>query len=149
MDKGIIEQFHDMFPMTRKALTLLEKHLVEIKKCMAEWVEKSHLMESKCQLNVQQYPVKYITFVEFEDTDFPWINKEQDGAKTLKRGKLPGGNDIVQRNLEAAKKHQEQSNKEFGSDDTDDEGEVKYEHGKPKDKNASAYARSVKRIRSK
>ena len=126
MDKAILSQFHGMFPMTKKALNVLENHLLEIKECMAQWVEKSNLMKTNCQLNVQQYPVNYITFVEFENGDFPWIAAEQKEMRELKRGRRPGGNDIAQRNLEAAKRHQERQG--FGhaddeSADDDDEDE--------------------------
>jgi hypothetical protein len=152
MDKAIISQFHNMFPMTKKALGILEQHLLEIKHCMSEWVKKSNLTKSNCQLNVQEYPVDYITSVEFEEGDFLWVVKkeEEDGTKTLKRGKLPGGNDIVQQNLEAARKHQEQSIQEVDSNDGSDEGS---DDGSDDDicevkgKNAGFYARGTKRIR--
>lgn len=157
MDKAIISQFHNMFPMTKKALGILEQHLLEIKHCMSEWVKKSNLTKSNCQLNVQEYPVDYITSVEFEEGDFPWVIKqEEDGTKTLKRGKLPGGNDIVQQNLEAAKKHQEQSIQEVDSNEGSDEGSDEDSDEDSDDdmcenkaKDAGAYARGTKRIRSK
>ncbi|KAF1970952.1 hypothetical protein BU23DRAFT_537123 [Bimuria novae-zelandiae CBS 107.79] len=124
MDKAILTQFHGMFPITKKALNVLENHLLEIKECMAEWVQKSNLLKSNCQLNVQMYPVEYITCVEFENGDFPWLAKEQEEAAKLKRGRRPGGNDITARNLEAAKRHQEQREVSTGSDDgMMDEGE--------------------------
>ena len=134
MDKAILSQFHTMFPLTKKALNVLENHLLEIKECMAEWVEKSNLLKSNCQLNVQQFPVPYITYVEFENADFPWATpKEMEDPKPLKRGRRPGGNDIVQQNLEAAKKHQEQKEKGVDSsdlsegepDEEEDEGAVR------------------------
>lgn len=130
MDKAILTQFHGMFPMTKKALNVLENHLLEIKACMAEWVEKSDLMKTNCQLNVQQYPVDYITCVEFENGDFPWIAAEQKEKEMseLKKGKRPGGNDIAQRNLKAAKRHQEQRDLGDAGDESaneeEDEGEV-------------------------
>lgn len=117
MDKSILNQFHGMFPMTKKALNVLENHLLEIKECMSEWVEKSDLLKSNCQLNVQAYPVDYITFIEFDNGDFPWLLKVQQEEETLKRGRRLGGNDITLRNLEAARRHQEQREVSVGSDD--------------------------------
>ncbi|KAJ4290548.1 phospholipid-translocating ATPase rsb1 [Kalmusia sp. IMI 367209] len=121
MDKAILSQFHQMFPMTKKALNVVENHLLEIKECMAEWVAKSNILKSTCQLNIDQYPVRYITSTDFENSDFPWVKEEL--AKANKKGKRPGGNEIAQRNLEAAKHHQVQRQM-FSDDDDLEEGVV-------------------------
>ncbi|KAJ4356767.1 phospholipid-translocating ATPase rsb1 [Didymosphaeria variabile] len=131
MDKAVISQFHGMFPITKKAINVIENHVCELKECMAEWVQKSNLMKSNCQLNVEKYPVGYMTCVEFENGDFFWLKDDRDDAMASKKGKRPGGNDIAQRNLEAAKRHQEQREISTGSedlaveDDEDDEEPVR------------------------
>lgn len=128
MDKAILSQFHTMFPMTKKALNVLENHLLEIKECMSEWVDKSDLLKSNCQLNVQMYPVGYATCVEFENGDFPWGGRGEE-ERVGKRGKRPGGNEVTMRNLERAKRHQEAREGEasVGPDEDEDEDTVEEE----------------------
>ena len=124
MDKAVLSQFHGNFPITKKGLNVLENHICEIKECMSAWVEKSNLLKSNCQLNVEKFPVEYITWVEFENGDFPWLKDEQEEVMASKKGKRPGGNDVAQRNLEAAKRHQEHREINMDSEDgADDEDE--------------------------
>lgn len=120
MDKAVLSQFQALFPITKKALNVLENHICEIKECMSEWVEKSNLLKSNCQVNVEKYPVGYITCVDFENGDFPWLKDERE-AMANKSGKRPGGNDIAQRNLDAAKRHQEQMDVDEGAVDDDED----------------------------
>ncbi|KAL5386915.1 hypothetical protein DPSP01_003931 [Paraphaeosphaeria sporulosa] len=116
MDKAVLSQFHAMFPITKKALNVIENHVCEIKELMQSWVVKSGLLKSNCQLNIEQFPVSYITCTEFERADFPWLEDEQP-APPVRKGKRPGGNDIAQRNLEAAKRHQQHQEVNFGEED--------------------------------
>jgi hypothetical protein len=86
---------------------VLENHLLEIKECIKEMVDKSGLMTSVCQLDVLKFPVKYLTCVEFERDDFPWLSK--DVPVGGKRGrKMMGGNEIAKQKLEAARRAQEE-----------------------------------------
>ncbi|KAF2438433.1 hypothetical protein P171DRAFT_398398 [Karstenula rhodostoma CBS 690.94] len=127
MDKAVLSQFHSMFPITKKALNVIENHVCELKEVMQNWVDKSGLLKSNCQLNVEQYPVNHITCTEFERADFPWLKDEREATVAVKKGKRPGGNDIAQRNLEAAKRHQEHRETNFSDEDgvmdEDDEDE--------------------------
>lgn len=118
MDKAVLSQFHSMFPITKKALNVIENHVCEIKELMQNWVVKSGLLKSNCQLNVEQYPVNYITCTEFERADFPWLKDEREAITPVKKGKRPGGNDIAQRNLEAAKRHQEHREISYSDEDS-------------------------------
>lgn len=126
MDKEIISQFHGMFPVTKKALSVIENHVGEIKLLMQEWVVKSGLLKSNCQLNVEQYPVNYITCTEFERADFPWLKSEMEANVPARKGKRPGGNDIAQRNLEAAKRHQKHQETILDDEDRTIDEEIKF-----------------------
>jgi hypothetical protein len=44
MDKSVINQFHTRFPMTKKAMNVLENHLFEIKECMKGVVNDSKVL---------------------------------------------------------------------------------------------------------
>jgi hypothetical protein len=118
MDKAVLSKFHAMFPITKKALNVIENHVCEIKECMSDWVRKSNLLTSNCQLNVEQYPVDYITCTEFETADFPWL-KDEEATMAVQKGKRPGGNDIAQRNRDAARRHREQRELELNLDSED------------------------------
>jgi hypothetical protein len=52
MDKSVINQFHTRFPITKKAMNVLENHLFEIKECMKGVVNDSKVLRSQCQLDV-------------------------------------------------------------------------------------------------
>lgn len=127
MDRLVMNQFHAKFPMTKKAMNVLENYLFEIKECIKGDVDKNGILASTCQLDVHKYPVKYLTCVQFEREDFPWLKEERmPAAANGKRGRRMGGNDIARQNLEAAKKMQERgdslepSEDEFDSDVEDD-----------------------------
>lgn len=120
MNKPIMNQFHHRFPMTKKAMNVLENHLLEIKENIKQRVDQHGILESYCQLDVHRYPVDYLTCVKVEREDFPWLTQDLPSATPgagLKRGRRPGGNDIARHNLVAAKRSQERE----ASFDLDDE----------------------------
>ncbi|KAF2793979.1 hypothetical protein K505DRAFT_243134 [Melanomma pulvis-pyrius CBS 109.77] len=123
MDKSVINQFHTRAPMTKKAMNVLENHVLEIKECMKGHVEHHGVLKSLCQLDVYRHPVEYLTCVEVLRQDIPWLHDEETivQATGSKRGKRPGGNEIVQRNLEAAKRFAEASEITFDAGEEDDE----------------------------
>lgn len=137
MGKDVISQFHNMFPFTKKGLTLMENHLLEIKACMSAIVAKSEIMKSNCSLNVDQFPVKYLTCIQFDSKDCPWI---KDLGSTNNSGKRLGGNEIVQRNLAATKQHQVQGHM-AGEDDSEDGMASGYDTG------TDQHRRPSKRVR--
>jgi hypothetical protein len=110
MDKSVINQFHTKFPMTKKAMNVLENHLLEIKECMKGVVDQHKILKSNTQLDVNRFPVNYLTCIDFKNKDFPWM-KEDESPRVLpaKREYKPGGNEIARRNLEVAKRNQERS----------------------------------------
>jgi hypothetical protein len=110
MDKSVINQFHTRFPMTKKAMNVLENHLLEIKECMKGVVDQHKILKSNCQLDVHRFPVSYLTCTDFQRVDYPW-NKEEEGPRVMpaKRDYKPGGNDISRLNLKTAREHQERS----------------------------------------
>lgn len=113
MDKSVINQFHTRFPITKKAMNVLENHLFEIKECMKGVVNDSKVLRSQCQLDVHRFPVKYLTCTEFAREDFPWLKEERE-ARVLpaKRAYKPGGNEIARLNLETARRFQRASSAE-------------------------------------
>ena len=107
MDKSVINQFHTRFPMTKKAMNVLENHLFEIKECTKKVVDESKVLRSQCQLDVHRFPVKYLTCTEFVRNDFPWLREEKDARVVpAKRAYKPGGNEIARLNLETTRKSQ-------------------------------------------
>ena len=130
MDKSVINQFHTRFPMTKKAMNVLENHLFEIKECIKKVVDDSKVLRSQCQLDVHRFPVKHLTCTEFAREDFPWLTEERE-AKVVpaKRAYKPGGNEIARLNLETARRFQKGLSEE-GQDEMeyDDEDEVEAEY---------------------
>jgi hypothetical protein len=107
MDKNTMIQFHERTKMTKKAMNVLENHLLEIKECVKQIVERSGILATKCQLDVHRYPVMYLTCTQFERGDFPWEREERVmRAVTGKRGRRLGGNEIAQLNLDAVRRSQ-------------------------------------------
>jgi len=129
MDKSVINQFHTKFPMTKKALNVLENHLLEVKECMKDLVHQHMLLKSNCELDIHRFPVDYLTCTEFKKGDCPWI-KVTEGSKmqSVKRAYKPGGNDIARSNLDTARMGQEEGSGVYvkvdeGEDMSDGEGE--------------------------
>ncbi|CAN9355727.1 unnamed protein product [Alternaria alternata] len=124
MDKSVINQFHTKFPMTKKAMNVLENHLLEIKECMKTVVDQHKILQSKCQLDVHRFPVEYLTCTEFKKEDIPW-EKETEGPRVLpaKRAYKAGGNDIARKNLDTARMHQERGLSVEGEQNGGDEAE--------------------------
>jgi len=108
MDKSVINQFHTWFPMTKKAMNVLENHLLEVKECMKELVDQHTLLKSYCQLDIHRFPVNYLTCIEFKKSDCPWL-KVTEGLKVQprKHAYKPGGNDIARSNLDTVRVGQE------------------------------------------
>ncbi|KAF1941377.1 hypothetical protein EJ02DRAFT_377829 [Clathrospora elynae] len=138
MDKSVINQFHSKFPMTKKAMNVLENHLLEIKECMKGKVDQHKIMKSNCQLDVHRFPVNYLTCTDFLRGDYPWL-KDIEAPRVLpaKREYKPGGNDIARANLDSARLFQERG---LSLDDEGDDGfegsDVEVEAANPPTKRA-------------
>ncbi|KAF3010850.1 hypothetical protein E8E13_008969 [Curvularia kusanoi] len=132
MDKTVMNQFHAKFPMTKKAMNVLENHLFELKECIKNVVLDSGILKSQCQLDVHRFPTKHLTCTEFDREDFPWLKEEKEAmALPTKRAYKPGGNEIARRNLETVRKFQNtltgEDREEFEDDDDaaeDEEQEI-------------------------
>lgn len=127
MDKSITNQFHAHFPITKKAMNVLENRLHEFKECIKKVVDDSKLLHSQCQLDVHRFPVNYFTCTEFDRKDFPWLQEDaQARLVPAKRAYKPGGNEIARLNLETARRYQGSSLERqdesgyVGDDDEDD-----------------------------
>lgn len=106
MDKTVVNQFHTHFPMTKKAMNVLENHLFEIKNCIKQVVDDSGILRSHCQLDVHRFPPKHMTCTVFDRDDFPWLKEEREASSLpVKRAYKPGGNEIARLNLETARKY--------------------------------------------
>jgi len=125
MDKSVMNQFHAKFPMTKKAMNVLENHLLEIKECIKGMVDKHGILASTCQLDVHRFPVAYLTCVEVEREDYPWLRKERVGTGVgARRERRMGGNEIARENLEKARKAQEERGESMEvSEDESEENE--------------------------
>ncbi|KAF2748232.1 hypothetical protein M011DRAFT_525878 [Sporormia fimetaria CBS 119925] len=84
MDRQVISQFHSKFPMTKKAMNVLENHLLEIKECIRGVVAEHGILESTCLLDTRRFPVDYMTCVEVKKEDIPWVGRK-GSANTRKR----------------------------------------------------------------
>lgn len=125
MDKGVMNNFHTKFPMTKKAFTVLENHLSEIKEVMKDYVAKSKMVESTLQLDLVKFPVDYFTCTDLKHEDFPWLKEDKKAReKPAKRAYKPGGNEIARQNLESAKRFQSQERGLIGEheEDVDEDG---------------------------
>ncbi|KAF1958034.1 hypothetical protein CC80DRAFT_503562 [Byssothecium circinans] len=125
MDKVVTNQFHAKFPMTKKAMNVCENHLLEIKECIKGVVDRQGMMQSSLQLDINKFPVPYLTCVDFERKDFPWLKEAQEPPQKVsgvKRGVRPGGNEIAKENLEAAIRERERE--QYENEATEDEEEA-------------------------
>jgi len=141
MDKSVINQFHTKFPMTKKALNVLENHLFEIKECMKEVVDNHKILKSNCQLDVHRFPVQYLTCTEFRKVDYPWEREAADGQRMLKpkRQYKMGGNDIAKLNLNTARMGRERAwDMEGDGDEGNEEEESEDEDGDERRKRVRA-----------
>jgi hypothetical protein len=142
MDKSVINQFHTRFPMTKKAMNVLENHLLEIKECMKGVVDQHKILKSNSQLETSKWDcVKYLTCTDFKSTDYPWLKDAEPAPRVVpaKREYKPGGNEIARQNLETAKRFQERSL----SVEEDEDDEFDYED----DMDETALEVSAKRAR--
>lgn len=135
MDKSVMNQFHTYFPMTKKAMNVLENHLSEIKQCIKKVVDESKVLINQSQLDVHRFPVPYLTCTEFDRDDFPWLKEDRE-AKVLpvKRAYKPGGNEIARQNLETARRFQNAVSEEGRdelefNDEEEDEGYLGPQYG--------------------
>ena len=145
MDKTVVNQFHTHFPMTKKAMNVLENHLCEIKNCIKQVVADSGILRSHCQLDVHRFPPKHMTCTVFDRADFPWLKEEKETSSLpVKRAYKPGGNEISRLNLETARRFQRVESEE-GREDFEFGAEVA---GEEEDAYDSHYERdSNKRMR--
>ena len=119
MDRSVVNQFHTKFPMTKKALNVLDNHLLEIKECIKDIVEQHKILQSNCQLDTHRFPVNYLTCIDFQRSDCPWLHNDAKSRTTsTKPDYKAGGNDIAKQNLETARMRRE---REFSAGNVDDE----------------------------
>ncbi|KAF2729805.1 hypothetical protein EJ04DRAFT_587753 [Polyplosphaeria fusca] len=100
MDKSILNQLHGRFPLTKKAMNVLENHLLEIKECIKAMIDSHGVLKNESQLDPTKYQVEYLTCVEVERDDIPWLREQDDsfGGIALpdsSRGFRPGGNHMT------------------------------------------------------
>lgn len=92
MDKDVLNQLHRKFPMTKKAMNVVENHLSEIKEVMKGVVEAHGILKNNSMLDIKNYPVSYLTCAEVKKEDMPWLSTaKEERTKGLKRSIRPGG----------------------------------------------------------
>jgi hypothetical protein len=124
MNREILNQFHAKIPLTKKAMNVLDGHLMEIKQCTTHIIESSGIMKNNLALDVKEAEVPYFTSTEFKDEDYPWVVDNMAlnlAIRGVKHNKRPGGNDIAQQNLDSAKR---QRGNESSDEDEDEELEA-------------------------
>lgn len=110
LDKSVTNQFHTKFPMTKKAMNVVENHILELKECMKRIVQGYNILNCNCLLDTNRFPVGYFTCTQLKRGDYPWLNTEvMPRAVPAKREYKPGGNDIARQNLDKARMFQERS----------------------------------------
>lgn len=126
MDRAVLQQFHAKFPMTKKAMTVIENHLEEIKEIMKGIADKHNILKAHCQLDVHRFPVDYLTCTDFRREDLPWLKQDTTPRHMpARRQYKPGGNDIARQNLETSKRRHGRGPKadgegeDYGLDDED------------------------------
>lgn len=83
LDRQTVRQFHYRFPMSSKGQIVVEHQLDELKRTAKGFVVE--LMANKSQLDVQKYPVLYLTCLEVERMDIPWIREKLEGKGSEKK----------------------------------------------------------------
>jgi hypothetical protein len=147
MDKSVLNQFHTKFPMTKKAMNVLENHLLEIKECMKGVVDQHKILTSMTQLDLHRFPVAYLTCTDFKREDCPWLAVAHEAPCVVpaKREYKPGGNEIARLNLATTMRTKERNlsvnldvdhNDDAQNDDEDDFDEFDDEGGAPQAKRA-------------
>lgn len=81
LDRVMVRQFHYRFPMSSKGQVVIENHLSDLKEMMKPFIRD--LMCNRSQLDVNQYPVPYLTCLKVEKSDIPWIRDRLE-AKSKK-----------------------------------------------------------------
>lgn len=121
LDRSVLNQFHERFPLTKKALTVVDRHLDEFKHHIKGIVRQHEILKSKCTLDVHQFPVNYLTCTDFKRTDCPWISGQAALVVVPEKPEYkPGGNDLARQNLEMERRLQERSLMAADEDDLDD-----------------------------
>ncbi|KAF2265329.1 hypothetical protein CC78DRAFT_616031 [Lojkania enalia] len=118
MDKSILNQLHLKFPLTKKAMNVLENHLLEIKQCIKGLVEHHRILKNESQLDMQKHPelVNYLTCVDVQREDFPWL-AQKDGTVN---GSGKNGSEMIRRTMAANRapaQFSEQSRAAYGASD--------------------------------
>ncbi len=121
LNRAVLNQFHAKFPMTKKALYVVENHLLEIKTFVKEYVEKKEILKVNCQLDTHRFPVKYLTCTDFKRFDYPWTSDYAASRGLSKQPDYkPGGNDIIKENHKKARLSQKRN---LGLENVKDEEE--------------------------
>ncbi|PSN60077.1 hypothetical protein BS50DRAFT_656304 [Corynespora cassiicola Philippines] len=124
MDRSIINQFNEKFPMTKKAINVLENHLLEIKEAFKGIVSQTGIMENELHLDTGQYEVRYLTCARFDHAELPWLKEQvplEPPVGGQKRGRIPGGNEIIRHTLDAARRLQDQNQMQLDEEIVDGE----------------------------
>ncbi|KAF2019776.1 hypothetical protein BU24DRAFT_386885 [Aaosphaeria arxii CBS 175.79] len=121
MDRTILNQFHSNVPMTKKAMNVLENHLLEIKACIKQVVDKHDILKIYCQLDTKRFEVNYLTGVDVRKEDFPWYAEELQERPTGKRKRS-------QSEVPAEKTESEQPSEPNGQADDEKEDESTGSH---------------------
>ncbi|KAK5110596.1 hypothetical protein LTR85_000973 [Meristemomyces frigidus] len=68
LNKPMLDQFHNLFPMSRKGASVVEAKLDDMK----EFIKTFDLAKNESQLDTRLYPVKHFTWTTVNIEDYPW-----------------------------------------------------------------------------
>ena len=71
LDRFMVRQFHYRFPMSSKGQIVVENHLSDLKEMIKPFIQE--IVCNRSQLDINKYPVTYLTCLRVEKSDIPWI----------------------------------------------------------------------------
>lgn len=71
LDRKALEGFHQYFPMSAKGAAVFTNHLTKYKDEIRHFV--ADLMVNRAQLDTDKHPLPYLTSLQVEREDMPWI----------------------------------------------------------------------------
>jgi len=113
IDRAAVESFTQYFPLSAKARSALEEQMGMLKEGVKPYVAR--LVENRSMLDVGRWPVGYLTCVEVEKGDVPWVGKSARGGS--------GGVSELDRGVVTSRKRKRDDGMESEMDEEEDDNE--------------------------
>lgn len=84
LDRQALEGFHQYFPMSAKGAAVFTNHLTKYKDEVRHFV--ASLVVNRAQLDTEKHPLPYLTCLEVERDDMPWVKAKlaEEAARAVK-----------------------------------------------------------------